>query len=529
MSSSERSHSTIRDLRSLFEAKGTDSSPDTRGRSRSGITDSENSRPTSKVRASFVPVESKGVMASAEEGGLGHVMPGLKRESSAGLRRGSFSENGEDGEALLALKKTVSQEAERREKDSRVPEAIPEHAATSAAATPTMQADKKQEDDGMEESPLAHKTDKEPANPDKPVTAAEEEPSKLQPAEPTNEAAVSGGEALPPVAEDLRGTTEPARKTPKTNGTQEAPASAELGSAVKKAKQAEHTATSKPTNSRPAPISTKTAQKSSTSSAKSPASLPKTPLSAKASAPTKAAPSESTETKQPLKKASRSSLTAPTAASVARADRSVSTSSKQSPPAKSKPREGTKTVELPSRLLAPTAASRAKHDTNPAPTHSTAPSKTSTAARPKPQATTTRPTPRTSLQRPDSRASHASKKPSAADGSFLERMMRPTAASSSKTHEKVDAKSPPRTKPAAPAPKPKTNGHAKKPAKAEKSASQEPEEDHLPLKNGTPQPTDLAMASDAQGGIGTPVPQADGDPSSDGVLETTPAFGETIR
>ncbi|TKA79690.1 hypothetical protein B0A55_04070 [Friedmanniomyces simplex] len=575
--SSERSSSAVRNLRSIFEVKGSDtSSPDTRGRSRSGLTDSntnnnsENSRPTSKVRASFVPVEttpSASVMASGtEEGGLGHVMPGLKRESSAGLRRGSFSENGEDGEALLQLKKTVSQEAERRERDSTVPEAIPEHAATSAAVTPMMQANTEQKDDAVEESPLARKADVEPANPDKPTTGAEEDPSELQPAEPTNEAAVSGGQALPPVAEDLRKKGPESKPEPSTGSeAKQAPASAELGSAVKKAKQVEQPKCKPTANGKPTPISTKTAQKSSSSAMKSPASQPKTPSSAKPSPPSKTALSAPEEKKQPSKKASRSSLTAPTAASVARAagaDRSVSTSSKHSPPSKSKAREGTKPIDLPSRLTAPTAASRARHDTAPAPSHNTAATngKTSTATRTKPPPASTRPNPRASLhQRPDSRASHASKKPSSAaaagppppaDGGFLERMMRPTAASSGKTHEKGEGRSPPRSKAAAVAAvagKGKVNGEGKvnglghglgkKAGKGGKGGGGKG--GHQVVEGGSgaqrgAEETETEMGGKDVPGCNneTPVPQSNGDAGGDGgVLEATPAFGggEMIR
>jgi len=418
--STERSSSAVRNLRSIFETKNhldNSSSPDSRGRSTSGLGSQENSRPTSKVRASFITVDKPGEMASAvmgEEGGLGHVLPGLKRESSAGLRRGSFTENDENGEALLQLKKTVSQEADRRERDSKVPEAIPEHAATSNAATPLLKPDTEQKDEAVEESPLAHKVDKEPANPDKPATAAEEDPAELQPAEPTNEAAVSGGEALPPVAEDLRPKSE---ETPAP--ASDASASAELGAAVEKAKQQP----AKPTpNGKPAPISTKTASQHK-QPLRSPASQAKSPLSDKAQQPV-------ASRREPAKKAFRSSLTAPTAASVARA---ASGSSKPSPPSKpAAKREPTKPIDI-SRLTAPTAASKAREGAAPAPSTN---GRASTTTRPKP-AVSARPTPRSSLQRPDSRASQASKKPAhaPADGSFLERMMRPTAASAGKAKD----------------------------------------------------------------------------------------------
>ncbi|KAK0896604.1 hypothetical protein LTR02_011162 [Friedmanniomyces endolithicus] len=536
--SSERSSSAVRNLRSIFEVKGPDtSSPDTRGRSRSGLTESnnENSRPTSKVRASFVPVEttpSASVMASTEEGGLGNVMPGGKRESSAGLRRSSFSENGEDGKALLQLRKTVSQEAERRERDSKVPEAIPEHAATSAAVTPMMQPNTEQSDDVMQESPLAHKSDAETATPGKPTAAAGD--SKKPHTPERKMAAVSRG--------DAEKTKQPENEASHGIKAHEASASAEPGSATKKSKRAEQQPKSKPTtNGRPTPISTKAAQKPSSSAMKSPASQPKTPSSAKATTPSKTATppktlvSAPTEKKQPSKKASRSSLTAPTAASVARAaapDRSVSNSSKQSPPSKAKARQGTKPVDLPSRLTAPTAASRAKHDAAPAPSNGSAVNgKPPTTTRPKPQPAFTRPTPRSSMQRPDSRASHPNKKPAAApaDGSFLERMMRPTAASSSKTHDKVEAKSPPRTKPAATVAKPKVNGHAKrlgeKTGKGSTEAAQPAQEGGAEGGGGG-----WTSGKDAGEGIETPVSQINGTASSEDALET-PAFGggETIR
>ncbi|KAH8423085.1 uncharacterized protein LDX57_000841 [Aspergillus melleus] len=54
-----------------------------------------------------------------------------------------------------------------------------------------------------------------------------------------------------------------------------------------------------------------------------------------------------------------------------------------------------------------------------------------------------RPSPPSGGERPPSRVSNGSSKP--VDEGFLARMMRPTASSASKTHEKVDVKSPPRT------------------------------------------------------------------------------------
>ncbi len=107
--------------------------------------------------------------------------------------------------------------------------------------------------------------------------------------------------------------------------------------------------------------------------------------------------------------------------------------------------------------------------------------------------------------------------------------MRPTAASSSKTHDKVEAKSPPRTKPAATVAKPKVNGHAKrlgeKTGKGSTEAAQPAQEGGAEGGGGG-----WTSGKDAGEGIETPVSQINGTASSEDALET-PAFGggETIR
>ena len=493
MSSSQRNSSAVRNLRSLFENKSSldSNSPDSRGRSPSGLSSDkeEGQRRTSKVRASFVPVGPANNMAAAVDG--------------TG-RRGSFGEGEGD---LLELKKTVSEQQDTMD--------VPEAAIESAAVTPMRRPGEGQL--GHDDSPLANKADQEPENPDKPVTGAEEEPGEMKTADPANEDAVSGGDALPPVAEDLRS---PTKKTPskaqKTSGPK------------------------KPTTSgKPAAISTKAATKPSSSFVKSPASQPKTPRSAKASSSVES-PNLSTH-KEPSKKASRSSLTAPTAASMARsgAGSDRSTSSKTSPPTKSKAREVTKPVSLSSHLTAPTAASKAKHDPTPAPTTTTSTLRTSTASRPKPQTSSAKPAPRSSFplqQRPKSRESEASTRRSMApaSGSFLDRMTKPTASSTSKTHEKVthekvEKKSPARSK--ATAPKPKVNGHVPKPTTQVVSNPAPVDEPHTvheqPVEaTGLTFAAGAATSDDAIGvpediGNETPIPHTNGE--ADAALEATPA------
>ena len=449
MSSENRSSSAVRNLRSLFENKTSldPNSPDVRGRSPSGSgsavsSDKENSggekRPTSNVRASFVPVELAGSkkMAAATADSVDGNGADLKRESSAGLRRGSFS----GGDGLSELRKTVSAEQDRI--------AIPETAVE------------------VDESLLVEQVDKPPANPDKPVTGAEEEPSEMKPPDPKDADAVSGGEALPPVTEDLRQST-PSKASPsKTSPSETSPSKASPSKAAKKPDA------KKPrTNGKPAAISTKASSKASSSTMKSPVSQPKTPISAKSPASSsKPETPKSTSRKAPTKKASRISLTAPTAASMAHTKGASDkpANSKTSPTSRPKPREVTRPVNLPSHLTAPTASSRARHDPEPASTSTSTTSnlRSSTTSRPKPHTSSARQTPRSSLapqHRPESRGSQTTARRSIvpADGSFLERMMRPTASSASKTHEKVEANTPPKTKDGAS--KLKVNGHPTKP------------------------------------------------------------------
>ncbi|EMC94646.1 hypothetical protein BAUCODRAFT_554759 [Baudoinia panamericana UAMH 10762] len=550
MSAEDRSSSAVRSLRSIFETKSAEGSPDTRGRSITVFSDQQSSRPTSSIRASFVPVEAPAKMAD-EEGGEKKGLPEAKRESSAGLRRGSFSESN-DGGSLLALKKTVSKEAERREKDSNVAEAIPEIAAESAAVTPLMPPQSKDKaDETIEDSPLAQKVDRQPANPDKPTTAAEEEPVEMKPGIPTDEDAVSGGQALPPVAENLKPDAmdeDIVETQPSAEGTshEETPAAKTTGNVTRTPKKEQKAVTKGGSIGKPKSVSTKAPSKAAPNSPRSPISHPKTPISAKAHTTTDRTVSSS---EQPAKKSSRSSLTNPTAASVARAaassDRSVSTSSKPSPQSKSsRPREGTKPVELPSRLTAPTASSRARHEAATVPLTTNGNRHASASSRNPMSAATrsSRPTPRSSLgapgPRPESRTSGAANKKPHADGSFLERMMRPTAASSNRTHEKVEVKSPPRLNRSASIAKPRMNGHVKKPSAAasklkglgKSETATVPEKGVVegqgaaPITNGVSHKAEQSLHADQQ----TPVAHTNG---VDGEMETTSAFAgeDTIR
>ncbi|GAB7358288.1 hypothetical protein MBLNU230_g2362t1 [Neophaeotheca triangularis] len=515
MSSSQtRSTSGVRGLKALFEKPSDDleanpissPSPSLRGRSpfgqRSDSHNSNSERPSSKIRASFVSVEHPGrqqllspskppqqqqqqqqqQQAGAEmEDDEGQLQPDHRRGSS--VRRGSFSFTDEGSQAIADLRKTISNEEERRANESSVAETIPE-AAVEATPLPNLapkarediaagimtprpgqETDMNREIDPMaahaasrlkhmnvaeqqgspgSRSPAAAARTPKAATPksetpgkvmlpeetsvdtrDKFDAADEEEPGEMKPAEPADENAVSGGEALPPVAEDLRHgeTTQ--------NGEQQ---KASPGKTPGKTPPATGKLDAQPT---PSPGSSKPTPRRSMNSLKSPSSTdqpPKSPLSTRSQAENKA-PSPSLP-----KKASRSSLTAPTAASNARA----ASSGDLKKPAKS---TTTTTSNISSRLTAPTAASKAKHDSQQPTTNGTSKPSTSTRAPSKQSASSSssRPNPRSSMPRPESRTNHVTNTRRAAapssntsGESFLERMTRPTAASANKAHDKSD-------------------------------------------------------------------------------------------
>ncbi|KXT07337.1 hypothetical protein AC578_517 [Pseudocercospora eumusae] len=413
MTPSEERTSSVNRLRSLFENKNDSSaSPSARGRSPAGLR-SDDSRPKSKVTASFFPVDSpnrlSGMASPPDAEADKSALPNLNREPSTG-RRTSFSED-KDSAVAEAVKDSVHAEHERRKANPLVAETIPETAVETQRVEPNNQRKKKKKQETT--------VDERAENPDKHVTGAGEDPAVMKPAQPTDELAVSGGDALSLAAEDLRkpdaAPSEAASKTDTDNGKAAA---------------------------KPPAITTKSAPRPSTSSVKSSRTASTAPV-----APPKA----------PTKKPSRSSLTAPTAASVARAaaaDKSTAAGVKQSSAPKPKPRETTTPLNISSRLTAPTAASRAKHEAPAAPE----PKSTATRAR---STASTRATPRPSLGRPQSRTSEheARKSGTPVSGSFLERMTRPTAASSGRTQKEPEVKNPPKSQKLPH--RPKANGHPK--------------------------------------------------------------------
>jgi hypothetical protein len=507
-----------------------------------------------------------------------------KRASAFEVRTESFSTADLSKDAVSALKQEVHEEQFRRqsnpdlfaaemddedavESTTNTPAVEPRedqamgvinHAAAQLTAAelppPKEEEEEKQADiHPAEETADEKKVSSEnepPANPDKPTTGVEEEQGALKPAMPVSEDAVSGGQGLPHAAEDLRPQNKATEATPKkTEQTQQASATpksvAEIRSTLEKRPPMS------PRNShKPEPVSTGSPKKATEGSLKSPSAFKSPTKERKSSSSSKATLSPTgTPKSNVVRKASRSSLSAPTAASAAR-ERRESTVKPAVPAVK---RETTKPANLPSHLTAPTAASRARQEAESNKPSTGRPS-VSARAPPKQQISTNRPAARSSTAtRPESRSTQQSapRKTTTAAApteSFLERMMRPTAASASKTHDKpAEPKSlPQRTKSSAAKPiATKTNGTAKPAAKSgstsksihpakpteEKPAATADVGKKVEEKtetNGKAEETEMPDIPIPATENGTSTPQhgtENGQPAG-AALESTPAFGE---
>jgi hypothetical protein len=590
----QRSSSAVRNLRSLFENKAntdTDDSNNPRGRSpssRLSVSES-NGRPLSKIRSSFINVQHPTMDSPLPN----HAVASTKRASAFENRTESFSTMNLDKDAVSALKKEVADEQFRRqsnpdifaaeladegamESTTNTPAVEPreeqamgviDHAAARLTAmelpTPTEEPEEEEKQSEAMGTSEQNGTDENepPANPDKPTTGAEEERGSLKPASAANEDAVSGGQALPPVAEDLRFQNKAAEQTPPKS--KQAATSTATPKAVSdiKSTPSKRPGMSPRNSHRPDPVVTGSPSKAAESNLKSPVS------ERKSSSSTGKSPLSPTSASRPGmdRKTSRSSLTAPTAASSNR-ERRASSTVKSTPPAAK--RETTKPANIPSHLTAPTAASRARQEnesSKPATGRPSVPSRTV----PKQQISSSRPAARASTTtRPESRSSQPtaqrkSNTTAAPSESFLERMMRPTAASASKTQEKPSETKalPQRTKSSAKPPSAaKTNGTLKpaaksgsmskplhptkttdekpveQPAETEKPAKQEPEaatytekkiEESAPV-NGKAEETEMPdiPIPTTENGSATPQHGAENGESGSAALETTPAFGQ---
>ncbi|KFY83391.1 hypothetical protein V498_08105 [Pseudogymnoascus sp. VKM F-4517 (FW-2822)] len=435
MSSQGRSASSgVRNLRAMFENKddSTTSPPQNRGRSPAPSigNNSASPRQLSKVRTSFVAVERNG--QTGIQWGLRKETTVPPEDSTMSHRRGSFAENeSTDPDVVIERKKSIQEEFKARKNSVDISETIPEFALEMPSAAASKQG-----------TPAIESKDPMPAantptgNPDKPSTV-EERNAKLLPADVKSAATVSGGKALKGASglgEDLKGVTTGKLKTgPSTKPSDKSTASK---------------------SSRPAPISTtKTSTLSKTT--KSPA-LPKTPVSGtSAKSSTRTTATAATKASKPaVEKTTRPSTT--TTKPAAPSTRTNPATKKPSLPSstgfiKPRPKSPTKPAKLPSSLTAPTSSSLSKladeaRRTSAGSTRSpsrVSAGKSETIRKPTSSRPSLGPPPSAALKKQTSRQSLP--KPSApADEGFLARMMRPTTASASKTHDK--AATPPKPK-----------------------------------------------------------------------------------
>lgn len=355
--SENRSSSGVRNLRAMFENQKS-TSPERRDRSPNGLLASaEQERPLAIVRSSFVSIDQpSGTMDISPE--VSKPEPS-RRSSTASLRRESFSLDETDNKSTIdTLKKTVSEERDARRESAIIPETVPEAAVetTPAAGTPAVEAEdhmaignhttQKASNGDMDDvaSKLEAMTlpdeDVPAANPDKPVSAVEEEPGQLKPSDPKEARAINGEDHTsepspvqqqqqPPVQEPAATPKKatPARtteKTPSKGAFTPKAASTPSGITAKKSTPSQASRSTQ----RPAAIVTNRTPQASTApgnsgpNPKTPStnSRPTTSGTQSSSTPSKkTSPSKiSSSPRQLPRKASRSSLTASTASSAAK-------------------------------------------------------------------------------------------------------------------------------------------------------------------------------------------------------------------
>ncbi|KAJ9260050.1 hypothetical protein DTO207G8_747 [Paecilomyces variotii] len=486
----------VRSLLAKFEnqSQNDNTSPPSRGRSPAGSDNSGNGRPLSKVRASFIAVENVG--RSGPFGGLRKSNDGETPLSPSRLR----SSDGDDPYSTITA---------MSEKENNVP-------PRNGSGDSTKGEEKRPESNGSSEVRSALGNILKASVPDKSQsqdgpTAASTEVSpgdeKTQPARKAETVAEKAGTTSKPVTKEQSSLSLPRdNSTPKLNGK------------------------TSPTRPARSPVPSR-AQKS-TSTASQGASKDTTPGRQ---------PASKEPTKTVAGKPSRPSLNPPakitSRSSPASRDSAKKTTTKSSPNGKAQSKSPTRPVRLPASMTAPTASSAAKTGAaSQSPNRAQTPSrgltrkpstlkKDATGASPRvPASNIPRQPSRASLaspgsDRPKSRTSTVGTK--TVDDSFLARMMRPTASSASKTHEKVEAKTPPRTR--------TTRTPRRSPAKSEQGArtpSRGKEAKAVPKKEETQspkkdQPETESKVHSAPVPVPEPVPEEpEKEHSTEGRVET---------
>lgn len=482
---SVKTNPTVNNLRAMFEQNHEVTSPPSRGRSPVGseILRSENNRPISKVRTSFVSVERIGQMGPSN----GVKKPSEDHERKAGGKGSTEPKavtdpkvNGNRVHELSVTEtkaKNKADEEKAGEGEAKVDVSAPENSeAPAAGADTTLEKPEAETEFGTDRT----------ENLD-----TKEKGSELKTPE-TAEQSKDLGEILKGAPFE----NEAGEKPNTLKGQEDSPhagstaAPKKLG--VSHPEQSNNR--SKPgkpislpkSTSRPSVINTKKAPsqvpKAATTTASKEASNgpPKTPVSptiagrrppSKTVAPGKSFTKPAVPSGEPKKDLTKRVNRISVGANVpgpAKADKNATTSDENakkpsisSPPKiKTRPKSPTRPVRLPAAAMATTASAAAKlGDALPI----RSPSRSSVANTSKatsvigrtPSTNTRKPSSRPSLpaqpasnQKPRPRTSLASMK--APEGSFLARMMRPTQSSASKTHEKVEVAPAARSQPVKP-------------------------------------------------------------------------------
>lgn len=544
---SGRAGNQVNNLRALFEPNSNSASPSSRDRSPAGseAVKGNESRPVSKVRTSFIPVDRIGPMAPA----VGSKKVNDEENSKVGQSGGDepllVTNGAVDGSSLLNGEKSVlpstSKDDAEKVEEGKEPNQIKsaEGSSLEKPQTPSKNANPNKAGSNAEAtSDKLHNAVSSKSADNVEISNHSDQPQGLgdilKGAPFENEAQenseVAGGQAT--------GIPESESSPPKQKPSPKA--SLPNGQPKKRLSPKTSPPKSQSGSSRPPAIDTKRGgpSESSKTSASSPSNVKKSPrtpgspdatnlqapikaASPKQSIPAKASNNAGKETrKAPIPK--QSQVTAgpkvPTAPSSKNrpgnppTSNPVKKSSPSSPPPKIRPKSPTRPVRLPAGATAATASSAAKTGEAPPPrplsrSGVAAGPKTSTSNRvqsggiAREGVTNTSSSLRKSSSRPSlpavgqppqkakARTSTASVK--APEGSFLARMMRPTQSSASKAHEKnehvtVSGKS------KSSKPRRKSGGsdeHGQAPNEAlSPSTAQQPDEEHTPLPTGTEEP-----------------------------------------
>jgi hypothetical protein len=420
----------VRNIRAMFEAKNEQTSPPSRGRSPVEGSDnvrSSSSRPLSKVRASFVAVEKSGQM--------GPIL-GLRRVSdvidgsSSGLKHESSAIDGPPGDSKISMVRSISNtgsHSQTIEEENIEPETLNQN--TSKSKPTEEKADKSGPANEKVKTNDQKKVEEEPKTPKASSFSRDKisDVNKAKSREETVKDPVKKNSDKPSVSK-----VQPVSKPVPVQPVKKQPTTPKALPDRTKPESATKTLASTSQAKLKPKLSTASLRSTTSTTTKPKATtIPKTPNLTQPKVPRAENPKVSSKMSSP-----RTSLPA-------------GAGKENNKPVKSRPKSPTKPQRLPSSLTASTASSAAK----------------------------------TVPDRPVSRSS--SKPRPSTDNDFLTRMMRPTASSASKTHDKPVPKTPPRKTEAA-KPRRKSESHEKVTESKVHSAIENAEDPHTNTSVTTP-------------------------------------------